>query len=292
MIGLIIFCNDSPHFTLCALPRKIIRLPQKAKNQIDYHIRFICIKMTPIENRLDLCMPIHILKLIARHEVAKNTLIFIFEKPAHFSFKPGQYGGFTLINPTQTDSGGITRRFSLLSTPDDDFISFATRIQSSAYKNELNALPIGGEIKFAGPTGHFILHESSDIPAVFIAGGIGITPFYSMIQFATQHRSTQSLYLFYGNQTLSDTAFFNELIQFEKQNPHFKFIPTLANADPSWQGEKGVITQTLLKKNIPDITTPIYYICGSPAMVTALQEALVEMGIDENKIKVEDFPGY
>lgn len=235
-------------------------------------------------------MPIHILKLLDRREAARGTVVFTFEKPAGLTFKPGQYAGFTLINPSETDAGGITRRFSLLSAPDDKEIAIATRIQSSAYKRVLNALPIGGEIKFAGPTGAFTLHDDQDTPAVFIAGGIGITPFYSMIKHAMAHGHTQPLYLFYGNQSKGDAAFLDELKQWE--TTHFKCIPTLANPDADWTGESGFITHTMLKKYIPDLASPIYYICGSPSMVTTLQETLVEMGIEDTRIKVEDFPGY
>lgn len=166
-------------------------------------------------------MPIHIIKLIERREVARGTHVFVFEKPEGLTFKPGQYAGFTLINPAETDAGGITRRFSLLSTPDDAHLAIVTRIQNSAYKRVLNALPIDSEIKFAGPTGNFVLHEETSIPAVLIAGGIGIAPFYSMIRYATHHHSPQQIYLFYGNQQPSDTAFLDELMQLQQKNPHF-----------------------------------------------------------------------
>lgn len=237
-------------------------------------------------------MPIYKLTLEARQEVANGTIVFSFSKPPGFTFKPGQYGGFTLINPSETDANGITRRFSLLSTPSDTQIKIATRIQNSAYKRVLNALPIGSEIKFAGPTGNFILHDNVNEPAVLIAGGIGITPFYSMIKDAITQQSSQRLYLFYGNQAELDAAFLSELMTLSKTHANFKLIPTLANPDANWQGEKGFITQTMIKKHLPDLSSPIYYVCGSPAMVTALQEALVEMDIDEDRIHVEDFPGY
>jgi len=237
-------------------------------------------------------MPIHQLKFINRREVARGTIEFIFEKPAGLTFIPGQYAGFTLINPSETDANGITRRFSLLNTPNDPHISFATRIQTSAYKRVLNTLAPGDLIKFAGPTGAFTLHEDKTIPAVLIAGGIGITPFYSMLQDAAQQQSTQPIYLFYGNQNATDTAYLTDLTQLKTQHPYLHFIPTMAQPDAAWQGETGFITHTMIKKYVPDITLPIFYICGSPAMVTALQELLVEMGVEDGKIKVEDFPGY
>jgi ferredoxin-NADP reductase len=237
-------------------------------------------------------MPIYKLKLLDRREIARGTLAFYFEKPEGFTFLPGQYGGFTLINPKETDASGITRRFSLMSTPDDPFIAIVTRIQQSAFKRELQTLPTQNEIKFAGPTGSFILHTDTSVPAVFIAGGIGIAPFYSMIKHAANSHSSQKMILFYGNQSEQDSAFLDELIQLPQQHTPFTCVATLANPEKNWTGETGFITHTMIRKHIPDIHAPIYYICGSPVMVTTLQELLAEMGIDEDKIKVEDFPGY
>lgn len=237
-------------------------------------------------------MPIHILKLQSKREIANHTLLLTFNKPEGFTFKPGQYGGFTLINPEHTDAGGITRRFSLLSTPDDPFIAIATRIQPSAFKKNLQELPINGEIKFAGPTGNFILPDETDKPIVFIAGGIGIAPFYSMICYNTKHLPQRKMTLFYGNQASSDAAFLDELLAIERMNPNFKFIPTMANADNSWTGETGFISDTMIKKHVPNLVDPLYYLCGSPGMVTAMQELLAEMEINEDNLQTEDFPGY
>jgi ferredoxin-NADP reductase len=239
-------------------------------------------------------MGIYILKLLDRYEVAKNTIACVLEKPAELVFKSGQYGGFTLISPNETDAGGNTRRFSIASAPEDKHLTIVTRLQQSTFKRTLNQLPLGSNIKFAGPTGNFVLHPEAEIPAVFIAGGIGIAPFYSMIRDAAAKRSPQAIYLFYGNQSRADAAFLTELLALEQQHAPFKMIAALADADADndWQGETGWITDKLIQKYIPDLNAPIYYICGAPAMVTALQESLAEMGINEERIKVEDFPGY
>lgn len=235
-------------------------------------------------------MPIYKLKLTGRREVARGTLVLTFEKPAAFTFKSGQYGGFTLIDPPETDAGGITRRFSLLSTPDDEVIEIVTRIQNSAFKRVLSSLPLGSEVKFAGPTGIFTLHDDLSTPAVLIAGGIGIAPFYSMIRDAAKHPSKRQIVLFYGNQSPNDSAFLAELTAL--QNSNFKLVATMATPDSTWQGEKGFITDDMIRRYLPDLAAPHYYICGSPTMVTTLQETLAEMDIDESRIKIEDFPGY
>ena len=88
-------------------------------------------------------MSIYKIKLIDKKAVASRTNIFSFEKPEGFTFKPGQYAGFTLIEPQEIDDKGVTRRFSLLSVPDDPFVAIATHIRNSAYKQILNTLPIG-----------------------------------------------------------------------------------------------------------------------------------------------------
>lgn len=237
-------------------------------------------------------MPIFKLKLIEQKPVAHNTIEFKFEKPEGFNFTAGQYGGFTLINPTETDASGITRRFTLLSTPQDNYIAVTTRSQNSAYKRMLCSLTAGNEIKFAGPSGNFTLHDDTTIPTVFIAGGIGIAPFYSMIRDCAIRQSQRTITLFYGNQSTNDAAYLTELAALENQMPNLKIVNTLASPSPDWQGETGYITHTMLRKYVVDLTLPIYYICGSPSMVTTIQETLLEMGIEQEHIKVEDFPGY
>lgn len=237
-------------------------------------------------------MPIYKLKLLERKQIAQNTIELVFEKPEGFQYQPGQYGGFTLLHPDKTDASGITRRFSLLSAPHHPHLAIATRIQTSAYKRVLSEMLLGDEIKFAGPVGNFTLHDDLTVPAVFIAGGIGITPFYSMIHDATHHSLSRDMVLFYGNQTPADTVYLDELKQLQQQNPRFKLIPTMGAPDPHWQGEQGLVTASLLKKYLPDLTRPTYYVCGSPAMVKALHQTLHELDISQDKIKIEDFPGY
>jgi ferredoxin-NADP reductase len=237
-------------------------------------------------------MPIYQLTLLQRQQVANNTFQFDFIKPAGFTFTPGQYGGFTLVNPPEIDAGGITRRFSILSIPEDEHIAIAMRIQQSAYKRVLKELPYGSILKFAGPTGTFTLHEDKTIPAVLIAGGIGITPFYSMIRHACLQQSQQQIILFYGNQTASDAAYLSELKNLAQVNPNFKLVAVMANPEESWQGHKGFISYELIKQYINELALPIYYVCGSAVMVNAMQEMLDELGIEKANIKVEDFPGY
>lgn len=237
-------------------------------------------------------MPIYNLKLQNRYSVAANTEAFEFTKPPGFQFTAGQYGGFTLMQPTHVDERGATRRFSFMSAPSDDHLAIVTRLQTSAYKQSLNALPIGSDIKFAGPSGNFILHPELEIPAALIAGGIGIAPFYSMLRDEWQRQSTREIYLFYGNRSAADSAFMDELIAGAHAHKNFHLISVMEQAEENWQGERGYITNDIIRRHIADIMSPIYYVCGAPKMVTVLQETVFEMGIPTDRVKVEDFPGY
>src|SRR5437016_7613197 len=121
--------------------------------------------------------PIYSLKLKTRSEVAERTLEFRFDKPAGMTFKAGQFMELTLIDPPETDAEGNTRGFSINSAPDDPELTFTTRLRDTAFKRRLQTMPLGAEIKVEGPFGNLTLHNDPSRPAVFLAGGIGITPF-------------------------------------------------------------------------------------------------------------------
>src|ERR1043165_9329663 len=121
-------------------------------------------------------MPIYKTILRRKEEIADGTMAFHFEKPGGFVFKAGQFGDFTLINPSETDAEGNIRGFSLASAPYENFLMFATRMRDTAFKRVLKRIKPGAEIMLDGPYGSFTLHNNASIPAVFLTGGIGVTP--------------------------------------------------------------------------------------------------------------------
>jgi ferredoxin-NADP reductase len=231
-------------------------------------------------------------RLKSREEVADATYAFRFEKPAGFEFKAGQFLTWSLIDPPETDAEGTRRIFSIASAGYEDDLMMTTRIRDTAFKRVLKALPEGAEIAISGPLGKLTLPEDESRPAVFLAGGIGITPFRSMILEATRNRPDQQIFLFYCNRRLTDAAFFDELRELEKINPRYKFIGTLTAADQAWQGERGRINREMIARHVPDLSAPIYYVAGPAAMTDALKNMLDEAGIGGVGVRSEKFTGY
>lgn len=233
---------------------------------------------------------------IAKHEeVAEGTMAFHFEKPADFQFRAGQAVDITLLNPPETDAEGNTRAFSIASAPFDGDLMVATRMRDTAFKRVLRNAAPGLQVKIEGPSGSFVLHRKAEKPAVFLAGGIGITPFLSIIRQATHDKAPHQLYLFYSNRRPEDSAFLDELLEAATQNPNFHLIATMTEMDKShrpWNGETGFINSDMIAKHLPSLQGPIYYLAGPPAMVAAMRSILTGLGVDEDDIRTEEFSGY
>ena len=140
-----------------------------------------------------------------------------------------------------------------------------------------------------------VLHEDTARPAVFLAGGIGITPFLSMARHAAKNRLPHRIFLFYSNRRAEDAAFLDELRNLEHSNPNYRLIPTMAEAEKSsqpWKGETGFIRRDMLERHLPNLLSPVYYFAGPPAMTMAMQSMLVSFGISENDMRSEEFYGY
>ena len=234
-------------------------------------------------------------RLKEKEHVAEGTMAFHLAKPDGFQFKAGQYLDITLVNPPETDAEGNIRSLSIASAPEDQDLLVATRMRDSAFKRVLGKAGPELEIKIEGPTGSFILHNNSSKAAVFLAGGIGITPFSSMVRHAARARLPHRLYLFYSNRRPEDAAFMNVLRQLERENANYKFIPTMTEMNKSrqtWDGEVGFINRDMLLSHLPGLQGPIFYIAGPPAMVAAMRAMLTGAGVDEDDIRTEEFAGY
>jgi ferredoxin-NADP reductase len=222
-------------------------------------------------------------------------MAFRFEKPPGWQFKAGQYLDMTLIDPPETDAEGNTRSFSIASGPHEDTLMIATRMRDTAFKRVLKTMSIGGAVTVEGPSGDLTLPDDSARTIVFLAGGIGITPFRSMLVEAAREKLPHRLFLFYSNRRPEDAPFLAELRALAKENQRFTLIATMsdmASSQRPWKGETGLIDQAMLSRHLKDTVSPIYYVAGPPDMVQALGGMLKKQSIPDQDIHAEEFSGY
>jgi ferredoxin-NADP reductase len=236
-------------------------------------------------------MPSHTSSLLARESVADNTLAFHFVKPAGFAFRAGQCADVALVSSPFHDLWGNLRTFSIASAPFEDHLEFVMRLSNTAFKRALSVAPRGTTVVLKGPAGKFYLDSHDTRPAVFLAGGVGIAPFLSMLRQAEHDRSPRPFYLFYSNHEVSDSAYLGELSQFATNNVlRLKLVPTItADGGSDWNGERGRIEAAMLQRHIPAGTHPVYYVSGPSQFVSSMISVLTALDAGEADVQIEDF---
>jgi glycine betaine catabolism B len=217
----------------------------------------------------------------------------------------GQFAFFD-IGGVYNDPKGPIRHFTISSSPTENFIMFSTRIRDSPYKKRLSTLEEGTKVKVRGPEGQFVLHQDYSKPAVFLSGGIGVTPFRSMIKYVTDKQLPLQIVMFDSNRNPDNILFKREFDDWAKINNNLKIIYTISedhgrdeqqsssNAN-DWKGEYGRIDKAMILKYLDTnmLNNSIFYICGPPSMLKAMQSLLQEnLEIPKERIKVEEFTGY
>ncbi len=227
-----------------------------------------------------------------RFEVAEGTMAFVFDtSSADFTFRAGQYVEIEIEAPQYTDEKKNHREFSIASSPNEKgILMVTTRLGSperpiSAFKKSLTEIPLGTEVKVEGPYGMFTLHENPAKKAVFIAGGIGITPVRSIIKYATEGKLPHKITLIYSNRNPASIVFLKDLQQCEKENPNFKLFVRMTE-------KEGYVDAEYIKKSVGDFENVIFYVVGPPGMVTAMTKLLEEIGISRDDLRFEEFTGY
>jgi ferredoxin-NADP reductase len=229
-----------------------------------------------------------------KREVAKGTLLVLFDlRGEGFDYRPGQYFWVKLLDPPYDDEKGPRRHISAVTSPTErGVIGLCTRLRDSAFKRSLAELPVGAEVEVEPPKGKFVLPEDVSRPLVFVAGGIGITAFRSMLRYIQDERLPHRVTLIYSNRDRESTPFLDELEEIEHANPNVRLIVTMTN-DDDWPGERRRVEADFFKEYLGDnLNDARYMVAGPPGMAEAATEALKTAGVDEQLIATDSFTGY
>ncbi len=235
-----------------------------------------------------------ILSLKAKHQMAPNAYEFVFAPQRKLAYTPGQYMEWTLGH-REPDSRGNRRYFTLASAPTEPLLRLGVRFNepSSSYKQALLELDKDDEIIAGQLSGDFTLSKDPNQPLVFIAGGIGVTPYRSMIKYLLDLHQPRPITLFYGNRTVRDIVYKDIFDQAERELG-IRTIYTVEETTgmaPGWVGIAGMITPKIIRAYARNYRQAVFFISGPIAMVDAVRGMLHEIKIPESRIKTDFFAG-
>ena len=192
------------------------------------------------------------------------------------------------------DERGTARYFTIASSPAGaGEIMLTTRVIESTFKKTMYGLKKGESVEIFGPLGKFVLDVEDKAPKIFLAGEIGITPFHSMLVYASEKNMTTPLSLFVSFSKIEEMIFCDELAKLAESNGNIQVVYTITRAEGTdWTGETGRINEEMMAKYFKNYKDAEYFVTGPMAFVSAMGSLLEEMGIPEEHVKKEDFPGY
>ena len=229
-----------------------------------------------------------------KREVAKGTLLVTFDLLGEeIDFTPGQYFFVTLPDVGHQDDKGLRRHITVVTSPNErGELGFATRMRDSAFKRTLQELRVGAEVEVEPPKGRFGLPVDASRPLVFVAGGIGITVFRSMLRYIREEGLPHRVTLVYSNRDRESTAFLAELQELENELPSLRLVLTMTQ-DTDWDGESRRIDSAFFRDYLgDDLEGYTFLVAGPPAMVEGARQALDSAGVKEENVVVERYSGY
>ncbi len=235
------------------------------------------------------------LRFVHKEQIAADTWNIMFAKPEGFVYEPGQFLEVNLKHPKHDDRGE-QRWFTMSSSPTETDIMITTRHvdKPSSFKNALFDLKPGDELEAEGPMGKFILPSNPKTQLVWIAGGIGTTPFRSQIKFLLDNQElNRTITFIYSNRTKADICFEELWLKANNEMPFFNKVETLVDEIPDdWDGERGLVDEAMITRAVGELSGKHFYISGPEPMVQAFVPKLEGMGIAKDNIHTDEFPGY
>ena len=217
-------------------------------------------------------------KLLFIKDEAKKVRSWHFQKENGFVYQPGQFYMFNITGLP------LWRSYSIASSPTEKDIVI-TALLEGRFTGALFALQPGMEVSMKGPFGRFVFNENVPEDVVFLTGGIGVTPFRSMIKYAVDKQLPNHIYLFYSARRSEDLAYMDEFKQWEGGKVHCYF--TVTRPDEEWEGPTGRLTWDVIMDNIKDASNKKFYICSSVSFAEGMNKLLLDNGVEKGQIRLE-----
>ena len=233
------------------------------------------------------------LTLVRSEKITPGCYDFLFKAERALSFKPGQYLDWTL-GVEQSDSRGNRRPFTIASAPNEGEVRLGVKFydKPSAFKRALVAMKPGDTIYASQLAGDFTLPQDRNAKLAFIAGGIGVTPFRSMVQDLVDRREQRPLVVLYGNESADEIAY-ADVFDRAARELGVKTIYTVAKGPAERKDMRaGLIDAALITREVPDYRERTFYISGPRAMVLQFRRVLKELGVSGSRIREDFFPGF
>ncbi|MEO5575001.1 MAG: FAD-dependent oxidoreductase [Gaiellaceae bacterium] len=225
-------------------------------------------------------------------EVAKGTLFVTFAVDGYPDYRPGHYFWVELPERGHTDEKGLRRHISLATSPTErGVVGLATRLRDTAFKRTLAQLEVGDEVQVEEPKGSFLLPEDTSAEYVFVAGGIGITVFRSMLRFIADEQLPYRVTLVYSNRDRESSAFLDELEELEQRIDGLRVILTMTD-EPGWEGETRQLDADVLSELLEGLDGKTFLVAGPPQMAEAVSDSLKGAGLQEDRVLADKFSGY
>jgi len=236
----------------------------------------------------------HVTRLLKRRDLTDDTAAFVLARPDGFAWRAGQSINLTLIEPAETDAKGATRTFSLVSAPGEANLEIATRLRTSAFKRVLASLVPGAPLQMRGPGGKFTLPEG-DRPVVMAAGGIGITPFVSILRDVAARGEARAITLLYSTRRAQDAPYLEELTALQRRVAGVRLVHTSTSPEHGSRaanGGHGPIDAAMIAHHVADLQAPAWMLAGPPGFVSGLRRTLTDGGVEAAAILLDEFYGY
>jgi len=227
-----------------------------------------------------------------KREVAKGTLLVLFAVEGYPDYRPGAYFWVELPDRGHSDEKGLRRHISLATSPTErGVVGLATRLRDSAFKRTLAELEVGDEVQVEEPKGSFLLPEDTGAEYVFVAGGIGITVFRSMLRFIADEGLPYRITLVYSNRDRESAAFLDELEELERRIGGLRVVLTMTD-EPGWEGETRRLDADALADVVGGLDGRKFLVAGPPAMAEGVADSLRAAGVPDDRLLADKFSGY